>query len=339
MKKDYICTMLNSKKYIFNPETLSYEVQKVSGRRRAVRSLLMLAGSVVLAFFYFWIYTSVLGLELPKTQILKQANESWRAKVDVLNSRMDEYEEVLSELQLRDDKVYRAVYGMGSISSEIREAGFGGVNRYSYLERADDGQMLMNTLMRLDRLTKKACVQSKSFDDVQSVSKMAGDMASSVPAIPPVSPDTRISSTFGVRTDPISGLLSRHMGMDFAMKPGCSVYVTGDGVVEQVVYSRIGYGNCVVVNHGFGYKTRYAHLSAIFVSEGDKIKRGDFIAKTGNTGKSSGPHLHYEVIYMGQPINPYNFLDMTIPVEEYSSMVRHSKAESELTLHPSHRRK
>ena len=183
----------------------------------------------------------------------------------------------------------------------------------------------------MDILTKKAYVQSKSFDDVEALSQRAGDMASCIPAIPPVLPDKskyRISSTFGYRSDPISGVSKMHTGFDFACKPGNPVYASGDGVVSSVSFDLFNYGNSVVIDHGFGYKTRYAHLKTIFVAEGMKLKRGECIGESGNSGKSTGPHLHYEVIYRGKFVNPVNYFDLEMPVEEYASMVKNTAKES-----------
>mgnify|MGYP004678073941 FL=1 len=156
-------------------------------------------------------------------------------------------------------------------------------------------------------------------------------MASCIPAIPPVLPDKskyRISSTFGYRSDPISGVSKMHTGFDFACKPGNPVYASGDGVVSSVSFDLFNYGNSVVIDHGFGYKTRYAHLKTIFVAEGMKLKRGECIGESGNSGKSTGPHLHYEVIYRGRFVNPVNYFDLEMPVEEYASMVKNTAKES-----------
>ncbi|MCM1176720.1 MAG: M23 family metallopeptidase [Bacteroidales bacterium] len=288
---------------------------------------------------YSWIYTSVLGFELPKTAYLKRVNDAWSAKVAIIDRNLDKYDATLTGLQLRDDDIYRSIFGMNPIAVEVRNAGFGGVNRYAYLEGIDNDGRLRNAVMRIDMLTKKSYVQSRSYDEVGVFSKRAGDMASCVPKISPIVPDNskyRLSSGFGVRTDPVYGGLARHMGLDFAMPIGNPVYSTGDGTVVSVIYGKSGYGNNVMIDHGFGYRTRYAHMSSISVEEGMKLKRGDFIGKSGNSGKSSGPHLHYEVIYMGRPVNPINYLDLEISPEEYSSMLRHVEAESDIALHPSH---
>lgn len=335
--------MSKSRRYIFNQETLSYEVKRRSKTSRLFRSVAMVALSLGMAMLYFWIYTDVLGWELPKTALLKKTNAQWCSKVEVMNMQMDQYEEALTSLQMRDDNIYRSIFGMNEIPSDVRNAGFGGVNRYSHLDDADAGGLLKQTVVRMDVLTKKTYIQSKSFDEVALLSKRAGDMASCIPAIPPVTTDRsvyRLSSSFGYRADPISGRITRHRGVDFALKPGNSVYATGDGVVESVKFEFFGYGNQIVIDHGFGYKTRYAHMKSIAVTEGMKIKRGECIGLSGNSGKSTGPHLHYEVIYKGNQVNPANYYDLSITPEEYATMVQNTADLSEkITLHPSHQKK
>ena len=335
--------MSKNKKYRFNTSTLVYEVEKRSRTSRVFKSAAVFVSSLALAVLYFWIYTSVLGLELPKTALLKKKNAEWCSKMELMNRQLDGYEEALTSLQMRDDDIYRSIFGMHEIPAEVRNAGFGGVNRYAHYEDMDQNGLLKNTAVRLDVLTKKTYVQSKSFDEVALLSKRAGDMASCIPAIPPVNPDPRkyrLSSSFGFRSDPFTGRSKRHTGVDFALDPGNPVYATGDGVVESVKFEFFGYGNQVVVDHGFGYKTRYAHLKNIGVVEGMKVKRGECIGESGNSGRSSGPHLHYEVLYRDAYVNPANYYDLTITPEEYSTMVQSTADMSErLTLHPSHRKK
>ena len=330
-------------KYTFNSKTLSYEVQKRSRKSRVLRSLGLFAGSILLSVFYFWLYVAVLGKELPKTVILKKINAEWASRMEVMNRHLDKHEVALTAMQMRDDDIYRSIFGMHEIPSEVRNAGFGGVNRYEYLDGVDPQNLLRNTVVRLDVLTKKSYVQSKSFDDVAQLSKRAGDMASCIPAIPPVVPDKkiyRLSSSFGYRKDPFTGRSKRHTGVDFALKPGNPVYSTGDGVVESVKFEFFGYGNSVLIDHGFGYKTRYAHMKSVGVVEGMKVKRGECIGESGNSGRSSGPHLHYEVLYKNNHVNPANYYDLTITPEEYSTMVQNTADASErITLHPSHKKK
>ena len=335
--------MSEPSRYIFNSKTLSYEMKKRSARSRVFRSLGLFALSLGMAALYFWVYADVLGLELPKTIMLKKQCAQWEAKAKVLNRQLDDYSQSLTALQMRDDDIYRSLFGMNEIPSEVRNAGFGGVNRYAHYDDVDPDGILKSTAVRIDVLTKKTYVQSKSFDEVAKLSRRAGEMASCVPAIPPVNPDKkiyRLSSSFGYRKDPFTGKTKRHSGVDFALKPGNPIYSTGDGVVESVKFELFGYGNQVVVDHGFGYKTRYAHLKAVGVSEGMKVKRGECIGLSGNSGRSSGPHLHYEVIYKDKHVNPANYYDLAITPEEYATMVQDiADALERVTLHPSHQKK
>ena len=331
--------MSRAKKYTFNPLTLSYEMKEESRWSGLVKSLIFLGVTLLLSLVYFWVYTSVLGFETPKIALLKKKNAELVSRVEVLNRQLDRHDEKLSSLQMRDDAIYRSIFGMDPISKEVRNAGFGGVNRYAHYESIP----LKDIARRIDILTKKTYVQSKSFDEVALLSRRIGDMASCIPAIPPMNPDQKIyslSSSFGFRSDPFTGRRKRHSGVDFALKPGNRLYATGDGVVETVKFELFGYGNQVLIDHGFGYKTRYAHLKTINVTEGMKVKRGECIGLSGNSGRSSGPHLHYEVIYKGNYVNPSNYFDLTITPEEYSTMVQNTADASEkVTLHPSHRKK
>ena len=335
--------MSKPKHYIFNSKTLSYEVKTRSTSSRVFRSLALFAVSLGMAALYFWVYVAVLGLELPKTILLRRQTAQWEAKAKVLNRQLDDYSGSLATLQMRDDEIYRSLFGMNEIPSEVRNAGFGGVNRYAHYDDVDPDGILKKTAVRIDVLTKKTYVQSKSFDEVAKLSRRAGEMASCIPAIPPVNPDRkvyRLSSSFGYRKDPFTGRSKRHTGVDFALKPGNPIYVAGDGVVESVKFELFGYGNHVVVDHGFGYKTRYAHLKSVGVAEGMKVKRGECIGLSGNSGRSSGPHLHYEVIYKGKHVNPANYYDLTITPEEYATMVQDvADASERVTLHPSHQKK
>lgn len=340
-KIEYICDMSAVKKYKLNPKTLLYEVEKKSASSRFMRVLVFVMSSAAITFFYFWIFTSVLGFELPKTAFLKMRNAEWTSKLEVMNTRLDRYEEVLASLETRDNDVYRNIFGLNEIAPEVRNAGFGGVDRYEYLGILPENSILKATTKRVDVLLKKTYVQSKSFDEIESYSKRAGDMASCIPAVSPLSTDAskfRLSSPFGYRHDPFTGMTKMHTGMDFACKPGNPVYASGDGIIEKVSFELFGYGNSIMINHGFGYKTRYAHLSLIYVAEGMKVKRGENIGASGKSGRASGPHLHYEVIYRGKYVNPLNYFDLEMPLDEYESMVAKAASESKNIIVKPHQR-
>lgn len=323
------------RKYRLNPKTLLYETERTPLATRISWVLGFVVGSLLLAFFWFWVYTSVLGLEPPKTTLLKKRNARWASLVEQMDRRLDADQATLEGLQVRDDEIYRNIFGMNPIAPEIRNAGFGGVNRYAYLDVISDNSLLKKTALRLDRLTKQAYVQSKSFDDVDALSRRAGDMASCIPLIPPVNPDPSkysLTSPFGYRSDPISGVTTFHAGLDFAMDQGNPIYATGDGVVKEVSNELYGYGNSLVIDHGFGYETRYAHMKIIYVVEGMQVKRGECLGESGKSGKVTGPHLHYEVFYRGDHVNPIDYIDLDMTSEEYMTMVRKVEQESRNVL-------
>ncbi len=329
--------MSKFKGYILNPETLLYEIKDVSMKSRFLKSLGLVLVSLAMSFLYAWFYVGVLGHDLPKTALLKKANARWSSRVEVMDRRLDKVEDALATLEFRDNGIYRSIFGMNPIPSAERTALAGGAERYSDLEVLPAGDILKTTAVRLDRLSARTYAQSISFDEVDALARRAGDMASCIPAIPPIDPNPRkyhLTSPFGVRADPISGVATMHAGVDFAMPPGNAVYATGDGVVETVAFEFYGYGNCIIINHGFGYKTRYAHMKDISVVEGLKVKRGDFLGESGKSGKVTGPHLHYEVIYMDSPVNPMNYLDLDMSSKDYASMIRSRKREGLSVLKP-----
>ena len=307
-------------KYIVNPETLVAEIHEQHGHGWWKLLLVLFFGSL-LFLFYMWVYVSVLGLDLPKTAILKHQNADWNTRIDQMSQQLDYYEELLAQMEVRDNRIYRNVYGMDEIPQAVREAGFGGETRYTALE----GTALLDITRRLDVLEKRAWVQSVSFDDVAALQRTAGDRATHVPAIPPISTDPstyRLSSPFGTRSDPFLGIGKRHTGMDFSCKPGNPIYATGDGVVVKVAHERKGYGNHIEVDHGFGYKTRYAHMSRTDVEVGQKVLRGDCLGLSGRSGRATGPHLHYEVMYRKDYVNPALYMDLDISPADYYTMVR-----------------
>ena len=307
--------MSRRKYYKYNPETLIYEIKEESQWKRVGRIVLAVAIAAALVWSYHWIYTSVFGWELPKTAILRKSQLRLNSKLDVLNRQLDFYDITLTGIEERDDRVYRSIFGLGN------------VDEVQMPERENVGG-------RADSLAERAVLRSKSLDEVNDLAKTAGDMASHVPAVPPISPakgSYRLSSPFGGRTDPIYGGGEFHQGQDFACDRGNPVYATGGGRVEKVDYKFNGYGNEVVINHGFGYRTRYAHLNTIKVTEGMELERGDIIGTVGSSGKSTGPHLHYEVMYRDRRLNPMLFMDMTMSVPEFKAMVEKRQVESKYT--------
>lgn len=304
-------------RYVFNPITLQYEVREEPRYARPLRAVLIVLSVAGLCMLYFWLFTSVLGWDLPKTARLKKENAMWQSKIALAERQMDICEETLRGIEERDDFVYRSIFGLNVIPDEVKEA------------KTDPGADPLTA--RLNALTKRAYVQTMALDEVYGIAIDAGDMVSHIPAVPPILPKQgsyRMASPFGYRTDPVYGGTRFHAGQDFAADVGYPVYVTGDGVVEKVNYGFTGYGNEIIIDHGFGYKTRYAHLSRIDVAKGMKVLRGDQIGAVGKTGKATGPHLHYEVIYRGNAINPYSYMNLDMTVEEYIAMITRRREES-----------
>lgn len=295
-----------------------------NGRLKHFGSVQLLLSFIVggmLFLFYMWFYVFVLGADLPKTAILKLQNAIWSTRMDQMSKQLDRYDQLLSLMEMRDNRIYRSVYGLDEIPQAVRGSGLGGEHRYAALE----GTALLDITRRLDVLEKRAYIQSKSFDDVAAVQQTAGDMALHIPAIPPMDTDPstyRMSSPFGYRSDPLLGYTKRHTGMDFACPPGNPIYATGDGVVVLAKYDHSGYGRHVEIDHGFGYVTRYAHMSRLDVEVGQVVRRGDCIGLSGRSGRITGPHLHYEVIYRGNYVNPAWYMDLDMPSKDYMEMVR-----------------
>ena len=309
-----------AEKHILNPKSLMAEL-KEDGTRDWWKWLIVLLSGIAILLLYIWINVSVLGADLPKTAILKRRNADWSLRMDRMAGQMDRCEEQLAMLEVRDNKIYRSVYGMDEIPLAVRLSGFGGENRYQDLE----GTALHGMAYRLDVLEKRAFIQSKSFDDVSMLQRTAGDMAAHIPAIPPMSTETgsfHLSSPFGFRSDPLLGYNKRHTGMDFACPPGNPIYATGDGVVIKVAHERKGYGSHVVIDHGFGYKTRYAHMSEIDVVQGQSVTRGDYLGLSGRSGRVTGPHLHYEVLYRKDYVNPALYMDLDIAPKDYFEIAK-----------------
>lgn len=306
-------------KYILNPDTLLFEKRKKKIKiPLKVQRVLLLIASAGMVVFYFWFYTSVLGLELPRTIFLKRRHAEWEAKMNVVYRQLDIYENALSGLEQRDDDVYRSYYGLSPIPDDYAQT----QNFDKYTTLAD---------LRVDNLSKRIYVRSRSLDELTAIADQAGDMQACMPAVPPILPEPgkfRLSSSFGNRTDPVRGGREYHSGIDLATSKGIPVYATGDGVIEKTKHSFRGYGNEILINHGFGYQTRYAHLNSIEVAEGTRVKRGDKIGTVGNTGKSTGPHLHYEVIYMNKKMNPWNYMDLKMPIDDYMAMINQRSDDS-----------
>ncbi len=307
--------------YFYNPQTLSYERAYPSWKQRlwiVFRHLLVgiIVGAGVFAFALYY-------FDSPGEQQLKKENRLLQSQYEILSRRMNDNQKVLNDLQQRDDNLYRAIFHAEPIPSSIRKPGYGGTNRYEKLMNMPNSDLVISTTQKMDIMSKQLYVQSLSYDELADMIANQKDRAKCIPAIQPVANKdlTRIASGYGMRIDPVYGYPKFHEGMDFTAKLGTDIYATGDGTVELAEWYS-GYGNCVVVNHGYGFKTLYGHCDKLQVRVGQKVTRGETIAKLGNTGKSTGPHCHYEVIVNGVHDNPakYYYLDLT--PEEYDRMIQ-----------------
>lgn len=312
-------------KYFYNTHTLKYEKVELSLSKKILRVIGYLASVAVFASIVMIIaYTYI---DSPKEKRLKREIEQLTLQYDLLEDRLKIMEVVMTDLQDRDDNIYRVIFEAEPISSDIRKAGFGGVNRYKSLESYDYSEVMINATEKLDRVAKQMYVQSKSYDELLKEVKNKNKLLASIPAIQPIS-NKRLkafASGFGYRIHPIYKTSKMHTGMDFTAAIGTPIYATGDGYVSTTESSGRGYGNHVVINHGYGYQTLYAHMSRIKARRGQSVKRGEIIGYVGNTGTSTAPHLHYEVRKGGRPINPINFYYNDLKPAEYETMLKISQ--------------
>ena len=306
--------------YIYNPKTRTYDRVYPTFRQRVLHILKRLfvgmgfgAGSFILLI---WIFGS------PSENQLRIENSRLLAQYNVLSRRLDEALNVMQGIQQRDDNLYRVVLQADPVADAVRKAGYGGTNRYEELMDMANADLVVNTTQKMDMLNRQLYIQSKSFDEVVELFKDQDEMLQSIPAIQPVANKDlkRTASGYGTRIDPIYKTAKFHAGMDFSANTGTPVYATGNGRVKKAGWQS-GYGKIIIVDHGFGYETWYAHLNKYNVRVGQKVIRGEVIGEVGNTGKSTGPHLHYEVHLKGKVMNPVNYYFMDLSAEEYDKMI------------------
>ena len=312
---------MKNKNYKYNPETLDYEEVNLSVWDKFKKLSYYLIASIVFSFLIlsiaFYNIRSYIQEEAAKE------NQSLRQEITSFNKDLNLILEVLSDIQLRDDNIYRAIFETDPYPDHKRQLGTGGNSmKYKKYENMEYGDLVIEISKKIELIEKKLASQSKSFDQVFDLTKEKQKMIKSIPSIQPVSNRdlTRIASGFGLRMHPIYKILKMHKGMDFTAPIGTEIYATGDGVVERVGWVG-GYGKTIMINHGFGYKTRYAHCSKYKCRKGQKVKRGDLIGFVGNTGQSTGPHLHYEVFKNKKQINPVNFFFNDLSTEEYDKVI------------------
>ncbi len=318
-------------KYYYDHDTLSYREIKVTNKNRISGVLLFL-----LASFFFGI-TSLLILlnsdiiNTPSEVAQKRSIENFKLQFDILNKKLGQLEKVIANIENRDNNLYRVYFEASPIPEEQRRAGFGGVNRYKDLEGYDNSDLIINTTKRLDILTKQTVVQSRSLEEIESLAKNKASLIEAIPTIQPIKNKdlTRVASGYGYRIDPFTKIRRFHYGMDFTAKRGTPIYATGNGIVKRADNRSSGYGKHIRIDHGFGYVSLYAHLSKYKVRRGQKVKRGDIIGYVGNSGRSVGPHLHYEILKDNKKINPLNFYYGNLSAQEYEALLTQSNQENQ----------
>jgi murein DD-endopeptidase MepM/ murein hydrolase activator NlpD len=308
-------------KYKFNPESLSFDRVRLGVRALLFRFLAYFIGSVLVALVYWVVFASF--FDSPKEKALEREVEQMAIQYDLIHREMSNMENVLEDLQKTDDNLYRTIFEAEPIPGTLREGGTGGVNRFKALEGYNNSNLVIETTNRLDKIRKRIYVQTKSFDDLITLAKNKEDMLRSVPAILPISNKdlTRTASGYGLRIHPIYKIIKFHAGMDFTAPAGTDIYSTGNGVIAAVLSSKRGLGNHIIVDHGFGYTSIYAHLSNFNVRVGQKVQRGDVIGYVGNTGTSVANHLHYEIKLNGSNVDPVNYYFEDLTSAEYERMI------------------
>jgi murein DD-endopeptidase MepM/ murein hydrolase activator NlpD len=312
-------------KYYYNTHSLRYEKYEESLVRKILRIISLISAALVFAFIVM--YMAYTYLDSPKEKVLKREISQMQLQYDILNQKEEQINQVLSDLADRDDNIYRVIFEADPIPRSERDAGFGGANRYTNLEDYDNSDLMIQTTQKLDQLRQQMYIQSKSYDELDKLIKNKKDLLASIPSIQPIANRqlTRIASGFGYRIDPINKEQIFHSGIDFVAPTGTPIHATGDGVIEEVNGGQSGYGNYVMIKHGFGYETLYGHMSRVNVHVGQKVLRGDVIGFVGSTGRSTGPHCHYEVIKDGHKINPVNFFSSDLTPEEYQKILELSE--------------
>ena len=309
------------KKYKINPETLAME-QVEHGFRYWVRQtgIYILAGIVIGILF---LYLFLTFFPSPREKQLLREKTSLESQLEVLNNQVDQMQVVMTDLQQRDDNLYRVLFGAEPIPLSVRQGAQRKIDYYEQLAQMTNSELAADLSLKVDLLEKEIYVQAKSYDEVAQMAKEQEIRMENIPAIQPVMNKDlkRVASGYGMRIDPVYHVRKFHQGMDFTAPTGTEVFATANAKVDFAGWKQ-GYGNTVILDHGYGYKTLYAHLYKILVRKGQKVRRSDIIALVGNTGKSTGPHLHFEVRLNNKPVDPRNYYFYDLSPEEYDQMIQ-----------------
>ncbi|UWY30194.1 M23 family metallopeptidase [Flavobacterium sp. TR2] len=318
-------------KYYYDPENLAYTKIKTRKRIKIGYALLFLLASALFGFLVFVLLINTPYFETPKDRLQAREIENLKLQYSILNKKLDEIDEAADALEERDNNIYRVYFNKTEIPDSIRKAGFRNSDKYKALEGYNNSQLVLNATKRVDKLSKQLAIQSKSLDEILKLAGAKENLLLAIPAIQPVRNENlkRVASGFGYRIDPFTKVRKMHNGMDFTANTGAPIYATGDGVVERADNTASGYGNHIVIRHGFGYESLYAHLSKYNCRPGQRVKRGDVIGYVGSTGRSEGPHCHYEVHKDGKVVNPLNFYYGNISAVEYVAISQMANQENQ----------
>lgn len=318
-------------KYYYDSENLAYRKIKTKKAKKIGVVLLFLVASALFGFLMFVILLNTPYFETPKDRLQAREIDNLKLHYAILNKKIDELNTVTAAIEDRDNNLYRTYFNTAPISDADRKAGFKTKNRYAELEGFDNSALVKNTTERVDILSKALAIQSKSLDEILQLAKAKDHLLSAIPAIQPVKNENlkRMASGFGYRSDPFTKVRKMHEGMDFTAKTGTPIYATGDGVVAKADNTASGFGNHIVIRHGYGYETLYAHLSKYKARAGQRVKRGDIIGYVGSTGRSEAPHLHYEVHKNNKAVNPLNFYYGNISAVEYVAISKVANQENQ----------
>lgn len=308
---------LFGRKYHINPETLRFEELKPTPKKRLRNILIIGSGLLLLAFAMRMGYEQY--AKSPRLVYYENKNEQLRTEYKMLDESIQLDETRLAELERKDDRLYRSIFGLEPLAPSIREAGTGGAPRNSTVRSISDPGLVDDVSDKLYEVAMKARIQSISFEDIEELAIENQKLLAHKPSIQPISPENRywMTSGYGYRNDPFTHRRTNHHGIDLAGQYGLKIHSTGEGVVVTAHFSKHGYGREVIIDHGFGYISRYAHLQEILVEPGDQVKRGQVIGELGSTGRSTGPHLHYEVHFNNKTINPLHCFYENITPDEY----------------------
>ena len=322
---------MSKTKYYFDSDNLEFVPIKNTLGNRIYRLSLFLISSVIFGAFITVILFNTDFVNTPKEIVQEREIDNYELQLKVLNKKLEQVESTLANIEKRDNNLYRAYFEASPIPEDQRKAGFGGINRYDYLEGFESSDLIVNTTERLDILTKELVIQSKSLDEIELLAKNKESLLSSIPSIQPVNSSAlrRMASGYGYRIDPFTKARRMHFGMDFSAPRKTPIYATGDGTVSRADSRAAGFGKHVRIDHGFGYVTIYAHMDSFRVVKGDNVKRGDTIGYVGSSGRSVAPHLHYEIVKDGVKINPINFYSGSLSPAEFEELVKIASQENQ----------